>query len=320
MTEAARPAAVAVVVPTFRRPERIERVVRALETQTLPLDRFEVIVVDDCSDDDTSERLAGLAASSPLALRVLQTPRNLGPAGARNLGWRSAHAPVAAFTDDDCIPEPGWLEAGLRLLDWDPAIGIAQGRTELPDGVQPSTAWEVYREIYRPTPWFEGCNLFLRRSALEAAGGFDESIGWFGEETALGWSVLAAGWDRGFADGAVVVHDVEDRGWRWHADQGRLEGNLVGLTRRFPAMRAELWRPWAVRRRTVWFLAAVAGLAVAPWRPAAAMAAVPYLSERGRDLLTGRGAIRTFAGRIAVDAAIARGMIESSVRERTLLL
>jgi glycosyltransferase involved in cell wall biosynthesis len=312
---------VAVVVPTYRRADRVARLVAGLEAQSLGPDRFEVVVVDDCSDDGTADRLAALAGRSPLRLRVLRTPSNGGPAAARNLGWRSTGAPVVAFTDDDCVPRPGWLAAGLRLLAADPAIGIAQGRTELPPGEAPSTSWPVYREIYRPTPWFEGCNLFVRREALAAAGGFDETIAWFGEDTVLGWAVVDGGWSRGFADGAVVVHDVEERGLRWHVEQGRLEANLVAIARRFPAMRAELWRPWAVRPVTVAFLAAAGGAAavVATRRRWPLVAALPYAGRRLRDLW-GPGGARMMAERVVVDAAIADAMVRASIRHRMLLL
>lgn len=311
---------VAVVVPTYRRAERVGRLVAALERQSLPVDAFEVVVVDDCSDDDTAGALADLTARTRLRLRVLRTPRNAGPAVARNLGWRASTAPLVAFTDDDCVPQPGWLAAGVAVLEHDGSIGIVQGRTELPPGRRPDEApWLVYREIYRPTAYFEGCNLFLRRDALEATGGFDEGIGWFGEETAMGWRALELGWCRAFADAAVVVHDVEDRGLRWFVEQGRLEANLVEIARRHPAIRGALWRRWAVRPTSVAILAAVVGLALAPWRRVALVLALPYLRLRGPGLLQ-PGGWRTTAEKAAVDAVIATTMVRASLRHRTVLL
>src|SRR2546430_13920788 len=107
MTES--PAA-SVVVATHQRAHLLPRLIKALEDQEAA-PAFEVIVVDDSSTDGTWDVLVGLASSSTVRLRPLQTLRNSGPAAARNLGWRSAAGRVVAFTDDDCVPRPGWLAA-----------------------------------------------------------------------------------------------------------------------------------------------------------------------------------------------------------------
>src|SRR5204862_5945534 len=96
---------------------------------------FELIIVDDGASDDTWQTLQRLASSAPLTLLPLRHPANRGPAAARNLGWRSAKGPIVAFTDDDCVPQPGWLAAlvaGMAEAD------IVQGRTVL-DEVQART-------------------------------------------------------------------------------------------------------------------------------------------------------------------------------------
>lgn len=74
---------VSVVVPTCGRPELLSRCLQALERQSLPRDRYEIIVLEDSARQ--------------------------GPAAVRNRGWRRACAPIVAFTDDDCAPNPDWL-------------------------------------------------------------------------------------------------------------------------------------------------------------------------------------------------------------------
>lgn len=118
---------VAVVVPSHGRADRLERLLRALAKQDLPAGDFEVVVVDDASPDGTGAVLAKAEASGTLPLRVLTQPVRRGPAAARNLAWRSTGAPVIAFTDDDCVPDPGWLRAGLAALDG--RARVAVGRT-----------------------------------------------------------------------------------------------------------------------------------------------------------------------------------------------
>lgn len=313
------PPDIAVVVPTYRRGERAVRMVEALERQTLPPDRFEVIVVDDHSGDGSLERIRDRLAASRLRARALDTGANGGPAVARNMGARAATAALLAFVDDDCTPEPGWLEAGLAALRSDERAGVIQGRTERPPGAALGD-WTLFREIHGATPFFEGCNIFYRRDALLGAGGFDEVIRWYGEDTAAGWAVLEAGWDRGFAPDAVVVHDVEERGVWWHVQAGLYERNLVGVAARYPGFRAEaFWRPWAFRRENVAATAALAGLVLATrWRPALLLV-VPWLRWRRPPEGHHRYAA-LLAERAAVDAAQAVGLAVGSATHRTLVL
>jgi glycosyltransferase involved in cell wall biosynthesis len=94
---------VSVVIPVRDDPAGVLAVTAALEAQTLPRDRFEVIVAVD----------GGEAPTVPPGVRVeAEPPRN--SYAARN---RAARAEVLAFTDADCVPEPDWLEAGLAALE-----------------------------------------------------------------------------------------------------------------------------------------------------------------------------------------------------------
>ena len=306
------------VVPSYRRAELLPRLLAALEAQTTPSDQIEVIVVDNGSHDETAEVLGGLARRSSLRVRLLSVDVNRGPAAARNLGWRSAGAPVIAFIDDDCVPDRRWVESGLRLLGADQGIGIVQGRTVQPPD-QARTAWTVYRQVGQLSGLWEGCNLFVRRAALEESGGFDESIGWYGEDTALGWSVLAAGWEGAFEDDAVVTHDQAERSVRWHMEQAFLEGNHIGLATRFPGFHATFWRPWAYRRRNALFALAVVGLVLGAWRRQALLLALPWAWVR-RPPRRYHSSIRLLAERAAVDASGFAGMAVGSIRHRRFVL
>lgn len=305
---------ITVVAPTYQRADRVQRLVAALERQTHPLDRFEVVIVDNCSTDDTADVLAKLAATSPLQLRTLRTEVNRGPARARNLGWQAAAAPLVACTDDDCVPEPGWLAALVRAFEADERLGVAQGRTRAPDG--PREQWTLAREVDGESPWFEGCNLAFRKAALDATGGFDEELGWYGEDTAAGWKVVDAGWARGFVTDAVVDHDLEVRDARWRIKQAWLERNLVELAGRHPGLRAEFWRRWAFRAESATLPLAIGGLAAAWVHPLGALLVVPYLRNRRADLLRPR----VFATQLAIDASALAGHLRGSVAGRVLVL
>jgi glycosyltransferase involved in cell wall biosynthesis len=94
-----------VIVPTRDRPDRLRRCLEALERQTAR--GFEVVVVDDGSVDGRAT--ADVVARWAHARLVVGTGR--GPAAARNVGAAAAAGRLLCFTDDDCRPEPGWLDA-----------------------------------------------------------------------------------------------------------------------------------------------------------------------------------------------------------------
>lgn len=315
---------VAVVVPTFQRADRLRRLLSALEAQTLPRAEWEAIVVDDCSTDGTARILRELAEASPINLRVARTVRQSGPACARNVGWRSSDAPVVAFTDDDCVPSPGWLSAGVAAIASDPTTGIVQGRSCRAD--RPADATEsirtVIREVPVPSPWFEGCNLFLRRAALEDGGGFDEDIAWFGEETAMAWSILELGWRRGWAPDAVVVHDVDERSLRWHLRNHYLEGHAVRIAARHPSLRETWWRTWAIERRGAVFALAVVATVAATRRRTALLLALPYVFDLvpPGSLPPSREEIERAVYRLASDTASLAGKLVEGARCRAFVV
>jgi GT2 family glycosyltransferase len=309
---------IVVVCSTYQRPERLAQLVAALEAQDLDRDRFEVNIVDNGSHDQTGTVLAALAERSPLRIHARAIDVNHGPAAARNLGWRSSDAPFVAFTDDDCLPQPGWLRAGLAALSSDPAVGVVQGRVEPGDG--PIGDWTLQRIVRGPTPFFEGCNIFYRRDALEATGGFDEGIGWYGEDTTLGWSVIDAGWRRDYADKAVVIHPLEERPLRWHMQSAYLEGNLVGIAHRFPAFANDAFhRPWAFHPHDGRAVLALVGVVAAVRHPWTLALAYPWYRMR-RAAPGHHRALALIAERAVVDAASVLGLLRASVRERHLVI
>ncbi len=109
-----------VVIPAYQAEETIGPCVQALSQQTVPRDRYEIIVVDDGSTDRTAEvaRQAG-------ADRVLTIPHG-GPSAARNAGVEAAQGEIVLFTDADCEPWPDWLER-MTAPFADPEVMGAKG-------------------------------------------------------------------------------------------------------------------------------------------------------------------------------------------------
>lgn len=205
-----------VVVSTYNRPSRLAAMLAGLRAQTLARDAFEVVVVDNGSGPQTGTVLADEARRGELALHTVRNERTLGPAGGRNRGWRAARAPLIAFTDDDCRPEPDWLERGLAVCAQHPGA-IVQGPTR-PDPAEAAREGLLSHTIRidRLGPLYETCNIFYPRELLAAMGGFDERFGIRpgGEDTDLAWRALGAGRPSAFAPEAIVNHAVEHLGVR----------------------------------------------------------------------------------------------------------
>lgn len=109
---------ISVVIPTFDRSDLLRRCLKSLIVQTMDSVSFEIIVVADGPSKSTEAVVAELRGTTSVpALRYLESPVHRGPAAARNLGWRSARGAIIAFTDDDCIVQPTWLEAGWACLE-----------------------------------------------------------------------------------------------------------------------------------------------------------------------------------------------------------
>lgn len=170
---------VSVVLPTGGRVDLLDRCLDAIMRQTLDGRRFEVIIVDDVPRHNVRQLVAVWRASAGERgpeLKYLPNDGPDNPAAVRNLGWRSALAPIVAFTEDDTVPSPSWLKQGLGTFTDN--VGAVCGRVEMP----PTGALtDDQREARRlELAEFSTVNCFCRKSILENIDGFDErfDLGW----------------------------------------------------------------------------------------------------------------------------------------------
>lgn len=244
---------VSVVIPSWNAARTIGRCLDALLAQETTLD-YEVLVVDS-GEDDT----AALVAAYAPRVQLIRSASRLFPGPARNLGIRQARAPLLAFTDTDCAPDPGWLEALYRAsrasqasrASTDPTSGrqahqavggrILNGTPESLCGtaLYLTEFVEFAGTDVRRYPSIPSCNLAWPRDLLAQHGGFPDVF--WGEEYLLNTRLSA---QIGFVPDMVVRH-MNRTGFRETVRHARKVGRGAALSRRLTGQHGVLFR-WPV--------------------------------------------------------------------------
>ena len=172
---------VSVILPTYNRLDRLQRVLTALENQAFPRDQFEVIVVSDGSTDGTRDYMQALA--SPLMITFVEQA-NQGVAVARNTGLNRATGDLVVFIDDDVVPSPQLIDEHVKCHAADNVIVLGPMLTPPDFAMKPWVRWEqsmlmkqyddMLRGRWTPTArqFYTGNTSLARRHVLDA-GGFD---------------------------------------------------------------------------------------------------------------------------------------------------
>jgi glycosyltransferase involved in cell wall biosynthesis len=194
---------VSVVVPVRNAGADLGGLIAALAEQTVGSDAFEVVVGDDGSTDGS---IAGLPDAYAFVRVVSSGPQN--SYAARNVAARAARGSVLAFTDADCRPDPGWLEAGLAALaDTDVVAGairfVAPPCPSVWDLVDIDTFLDQERAV--ASGGAATANLFVRANLFERLGGFDAALPSGGDYDLVRRAVEAGSRLR-YVPAAVVAH------------------------------------------------------------------------------------------------------------------
>lgn len=222
---------ISAVICTYNRYDLLEKAIASLETQTLPTDDFEILVIDNSPDHERSlEEKTRYDRIGNLRYVIEKKP---GLSNARNVATQLAESEFVAFLDDDAIADRQWLEKILEAIEnFGDEVDVVGGRIDpIWEAPRPSwlgdellgnvsvVNWGGECRIADEKEWFAGANITFRVSALEEHGGFAVDLGRKGggatllsnEESEVIAKIRAAGRKLVYQPEARVDHLVEAR-------------------------------------------------------------------------------------------------------------
>ncbi|MBD3296363.1 MAG: glycosyltransferase [Candidatus Omnitrophica bacterium] len=224
---------VSVVIPVLDAAEDLERCLDALERQTYPDDRYEVVVVDNGSRVPPRKLVSRYRNIRMLSERKRSTH------AARNKGIAEARGTVLAFTDADCISVPDWIREGVRVMTGQKADfvgGHVQVVPEDPDRpncveiLEMRTAFDQ-RKYIRQMRFAATANVFVRKEVIDHVGLLNGDLK-SGADLEFGNRVSAAGYDMRFAPKAEVKHPARRSLRKLLAKHRRVIGGLIDIKKR----------------------------------------------------------------------------------------
>ncbi len=208
-----------VTIPNYNGRALLEEMLPSLERQTLT--DFEIVVVDDCSEDDS---LAYLTAQWP-RVRVVRQPQRRGVSAAMNTCLQAADSELVGLFNNDMELDPDCLAELIRELDRHPEVGSVTPKMldfaerDVLDGAGDLLTWrgggrrrghgdrddgqyDAPEEVFGPC----GGAALYRRSTLEAVGGFDEDYFAYYEDIDWAFRAQLAGVRCRYVPTAVLYH------------------------------------------------------------------------------------------------------------------
>ena len=217
-----------IIIPTYERPAQLASCLQAITLLDYPLERFEVIVVDDGGAQSLESLIEQF--SGRLDIRLL-AQKNTGPAGARNLGAAHARGEVLAFIDDDCAPTASWLRALAAYFVRTPGRLIG-GRTLNALSLNPyaETSQLIIEVVYahfnadpNDARFFASNNFAVAVERFREMKGFDKSFT-TSEDREFCERWRARGFGMTYAPEAIIYHAHNltlQTLWRQHFGYGR---------------------------------------------------------------------------------------------------
>jgi len=212
---------ISVIVPTYNAANTIRDTIEALLNQNYPKNKYEVIFVDDGSNDDTVKII-----KSYKKVKLIKQ-KHKGPAAARNLGAKKARGGILLFTDSDCGPSRNWILDMIKPLKNSKIVGVSGTyRTLNKDSlIARFVGYEISRnhEIMKKQKYIDFIGSYsaaYRKDIFLKFGGFDESFPIAsGEDPELSFRISKAGYKMVFQSKAYVYHRHPDTLWKFLKQQ-----------------------------------------------------------------------------------------------------
>ena len=211
--------AVSIVIPVYNKFSYTDICLRSLSADISKL-RVEIIVVDDCSTDETWQNLNEISG-----IRAIKNPQNLGFIGACNAGAAAATGEFIVFLNNDTAVQSGWLNALIATFEARPDAGLVGAKLVYPDGRLQESGGIIFNDgsgwnygrfadpndpqygFVREVDYCSGAAIALRKSLFEQFGGFDTLYApAYYEDTDLAFKVRQAGLKCYVQPASVVVH------------------------------------------------------------------------------------------------------------------
>lgn len=289
--------ALSIVVVSFNTREMTLACLRSLFAETVD-HGFEVVVVDNCSDDGSAEAIAQEFGDR---VRLVRSGENLGFAKGNNVAVATSSTPLLLLLNPDTVVLDGAVDRLVAFSDANPDAGIWGGRTLRADGtVNPTscwnrmTAWSLlshacglaklfpriplcnpeavsawWRSGDREVDVVSGCFFLIRRSLWDKLGGFDPAFFMYGEEADLCLRAREIGVRPMVTSDAVIIH-------HGGASERVAEDKLVRL---LDAKARLLRRHWSTRSQRI----GLTLLALWPLSRAAVCTAMAWFDPRVRE-------------------------------------
>ena len=221
---------VSVVICTHNGASGLKRSIDSLLNQEIPADlRWEIVVVDNASTDDSSKVADQILTNQRLVSYQIVTERRLGLIFARTKGIEVSSYEIVAFVDDDNRVQSDWVHQAYSILGSHPEVGVCGGLNEAVfEGKRPEWFGRFQNSFgtgphARPDPQFVfGAGMILRKTAWNQAievfdGYFPKCLGrqgnllTLGEDNEICYAVRALGWEVRYDPRLRLLHDLSDQ-------------------------------------------------------------------------------------------------------------
>lgn len=237
---------------------------RCVETivSSRPTTSYEVVIIDNASEDDSLDQLRSSEPLAPLfasrQLRISNNFENRGFGAANNQGFALTNAPFLFLLNLDTEVRPGTIDTLMETIKSDSRIGVCGPKIVNTDGslqisafFNPPRVWHTIlsqlklynllphrlrgelllgrhwdHDRLRSVPMLSGAAMLARREMIDEVGGFNELFHMYSEDTEWCWRITKAGWKLMFVPDAVLLHHgAESSKKRW-SEQERLKVRL----------------------------------------------------------------------------------------------